>query len=364
VSPAALTITRLRARGVNVPMRLPLETAGGRVSVAPLVLVDLETAEGVTGHAYLFVYTPLALGPVVSLLEGLSEVLAATPLVPFDVNVKLQQRFKLLGPQGLTGMAMAAIDMAGWDALGRAAGLPLVRMLGGDRRPVRAYNSRGLGIIGPERAAREAVELLEHGFRAVKVRLGYASGQEDRAVVRAVRAAVGAEITLMSDYNQCLGVPEAIRRARLLEGEDLAWIEEPVRADDYEGCARVARETTTPIQLGENCWGPADVDRALRARASDLLMLDVMKVGGVTGWLRAMALNEAGGVPTSSHLFPELSAHLLAVTPGADWLEYVDWAAPVLREPGVVENGSVTAADRPGTGIEWDEAAVARFAVK
>jgi mandelate racemase len=358
-----LTIKRLRARAVNVPMRLPIRTAGGLVGTAPLVLIDLETAEGVTGYAYLFVYTTLALGPLVRLLDGLGEVLAGEAAVPLEVSRKLGQRFRLVGPQGFTGMAMAGVDMACWDALARAAQLPLARLLGGACRPVRCYNSNGLGLIGAEAAGREAAMLLERGFRAVKVRLGYPSGEDDLAVVRAVRTAVGSGLTVMTDYNQCLTVPEAINRVRLLDGQGLEWIEEPVRADDYEGSARVAAEARTPIQLGENGWGPADIDRLLRARASDLVMLDAMKVGGVSGWCRAMALTDAAGAPTSTHVFPEISVHLLSVTPTADWLEFVDMAAPILREPLAVVDGQVTAPDRPGTGIEWDEAAVERFAV-
>jgi mandelate racemase len=359
-----LTIERLSARAVNVPLALPLRTAGGLISTAPLVLIDLHASEGVTGHAYLFAYTALALAPLVRLLENLGEALAAEPLVPFEIDRKLKQRFRLLGGTGLAGMAMAGIDMACWDATARAAQLPLVRLLGGTSRAVRAYNSKGLGLGGAEAAAREAPSLLASGFRAVKVRLGYGSAEEDRAVVRAVRGAVGSDVTLMSDYNQCLSVPEAVARARLLDDEGLAWIEEPVRADDFEGCALVAREAHTPVQLGENCWGPADIERALRARSGDLLMLDAMKIGGVTGWLRSAALTEAAGVPTSSHLFPEVSAHLMAVTPTADWVEYVDFAAPVLREPLLVEDGHVRAPERPGSGIEWNEEAVARFAFR
>jgi mandelate racemase len=260
-------------------------------------------------------------------------------------------------------MAMAGVDMAVWDTLARASARPLVRHLGGASRPLRAYNSTGLGLVGADAAAREAVELLADGFTAVKVRLGYATLAEDLAVVRAVRRAVGADVRLMSDYNQSLDVREAVRRAQALDGEALEWIEEPVRADDYEGCAEVARAARTPIQIGENCWGPHDLARAIRARSADLLMPDAMKIGGVTGWLRAAALTEAAGVPTSTHLFPEVSAHLLAVTPTADWIEYVDWAGPVLREPLAVRDGHVQAPERPGLGLEWDEAAVARLAV-
>ena len=360
--PAALTVRALRARAVDVPMTRPLRTAGGVVSTAPLVLVDLETAEGVAGTSYVFCYTPLALAPVARLVEGLAPMLAGQPAAPFEIERALQRRFRLLGPQGLTGMAMAGIDMAAWDAQARAAGRPLVRHLGGVPRPLRAYNSNGLGLVGADAAAREAVELLADGFAAVKVRLGYPTLAEDVAVVRAVRRAVGADVRLMADYNQSLDVREAVRRAQALDGEALEWIEEPVRADDYEGCAEVARAARTPVQIGENCWGPHDLERAIRARSADLLMPDAMKIGGVTGWLRAAALTEAAGIPTSTHLFPEVSTHLLAVTPTADWVEYVDWANPVLREPLPVVDGHVQAADRAGLGLEWDEAAVARFA--
>jgi mandelate racemase len=344
-------------------MRRPLRTAGGLVGTAPLVLLDLDTEEGITGRAYVFCYTPLALRPVVQLLEALGAALAGQPAVPLEIDRALQQRFRLLGPQGLTGIAMAAIDMACWDALARAAGQPLARLLGGSCRAVRAYNSSGLGLVGAEAAAREAAELLAGGFRALKVRVGYATLAEDLAVVRAVRGTAGPDVTLMVDYNQALSRPEAVRRAQALDGEGLAWIEEPVRADDFEGCAEVARAVRTPIQMGENCWGPHDLDRAIRARSSDLLMPDVMKIGGVTGWLRAAALAQAAGIPASSHFFPEVSAHLLAVTPTADWLEYADWAAPVLRDPLRVADGHVQAADRPGSGLDWDEPAVARYAV-
>jgi mandelate racemase len=332
------------------------------VEAAPLVLIDLETAEGITGRSYLFCYTPLALAPVARLLDGLGAVLAGAPVVPLDVERSLQQRFRLLGPQGLTGMAMAGIDMACWDAAARAAGLPLVRLLGGASRPLRAYNSNGLGLVGADAAAREAATLLDGGFRAAKVRLGYPTVAEDLAVVQAVREAVGPGVKLMTDYNQSLDVPEAVRRAHALDGLDLEWIEEPVRADDYEGCARVARAARTAVQIGENCWGPHDIERAIRIRAADRLMPDAMKIGGVTGWLRAAALTQAAGIPTSTHLFPEVSAHLLAIAPTADWIEYVDWASPVLREPLAVADGHVRAPDRPGLGLEWNETAVAALA--
>ena len=356
-----LTVQDLRVRAVNVPMTLPLVTGGGAVSAAPLALIDIRTKEGVTGCAYVFCYSMLTLAPTVRLLENLSDVLAGDAVAPLIIEEKLGKTFRLVGLQGLTAMAAAGIDMAAWDAQAKAAGVPLAQLLGAAPRPTQAYNSKGLGIIGANAAGEEALRLLDEGFRAVKVRLGYESAAADAEVVRAVRASVGDEVTLMSDYNQCLSVTEAWRRIQRLDGERLQWVEEPVRFDDYAGCARIRQKVRTPIQLGENCWGTHDMEKALAAESCDYIMPDVVKIGGVSGWLRAAGLAEASGIPLSSHLYPEFSAHLLAATPTRHWLEYVDWASPILQKPAVVKEGYLAPSEEPGAGIAWNEEAVSRY---
>jgi mandelate racemase len=335
-----LRIRNLRARAVMAPMRRPLKTASGEITRAPLVLIDLETAEGVTGISYLFSPSTLALKPIVALLHEMLSLIAGARVAPQAIERQLQSRLLLLGGSGLVTMAIAGIDMATWDALGKAAGLPLVRLWG---------------------AAAEALELLEFGFRAVKLRLGYPQLAEDVTVARAVRHAVGDHVLVMSDHNQCLDVPEAMRRGHALDAEGLYWIEEPVRADDYAGNAAIARALSTAVQIGENFWSTRDMQKALAAGASDLVMPDVMKIGGATAWLRAAAMADASGVPISSHLFPEISAHLLAVAPTAHYLEWVDWADPVLRDRLVIERGCAIIPDRPGHGMAWDEDAIAKL---
>jgi mandelate racemase len=353
----------VRARALSVPMRRPLTTAGGAITHAAIVLIDLETEEGVRGASYGWVPAPYAAKPLVQLVVALGELLKGDPVAPIEIEQKLRRRLTLLGAQGLQALALSGIDVACWDVLAKAAGQPLARLLGGTPRPIPAYNSNGLGIIGPERAAAEAIELAAPDFKAIKVRLGYPTIAEDVAVVRAVRRAVGDAMILMSDYNQALAPPAAEARARALDAEGLAWIEEPVRADDYSGCARVAAAAATPIQIGENCWGVHDMHKALDANACDLFMPDLGKIGGVTGWLRAAALAEPRGLPISTHLFPEVSAHLMAVTPTAHWLEYVDWANPILAEPLALRDGSAVVPERPGNGLSWNEEAVARYLV-
>jgi mandelate racemase len=167
----------------------------------------------------------------------------------------------------------------------------------------------------------------------------------------------------MVDFNQGLTVAQALERGRQIDAEGgVHWIEEPVRADDFAGNARLAREIATPIQIGENFMGPEQMAQALAAGACDYAMPDAQRIGGVTGWMRAAALAQGAGMEMSSHLFPEVSCHLLAVTPTCHWLEYVDWADAILQEPLQVKDGHALIPDRAGIGMQWDEKAVKRYA--
>jgi mandelate racemase len=218
-------------------------------------------------------------------------------------------------------------------------------------------------MIPVDEASDVAEKTVAAGFRGLKIKIGWPSLAQDLAVVRAARRALPDDVALMVDFNQSLTVAEAFRRGRALDGEGLTWIEEPVGADDHRGTAEVAAALATPIQIGENFAGPFDMAEALRLGASDLVMPDVQQIGGVTGWLRAAALAQAAGVPCSSHLFIEASAHLLAVTPTAHWIEYLDVATPILAEPLSPIEGMLAAPRRPGLGLAWDEAAVRRYAL-
>jgi mandelate racemase len=358
---SAPKIRSLRATPVNVPLARPHPTASGVVGSAPLVLVDLETDQGLTGNAYVFCYTSIALKPIADLMESLQPLIQGDAVAPLALTSKLQARFRLLGPQGFTGIVMAAIDMAAWDVLAKSAGLSLSRLLGGEEKPIPAYHS--LGMAGPEGAAREAAESIGLGFRCVKFKVGYPHVEQDRAVIRAARGEAS-DLEVMVDYNQSLCVAEAIRRIQFLEEEALVWVEEPTRADDYAGHARIAAECRTPIQIGENLWGPHDLTKSLSLGASDFVMLDVMKIGGITGWLSAIGQTEAAGLSVSSHLFPEISAQLLAVCPQAHWLEYQDWAAPILQRPLEVKDGFAIPQKEAGCGIAWDENAVQRYRLR
>jgi len=353
-------IRGVKARAVVVPLKRPVKNAFGLIDAGPLVLIDVETDQGVTGRSYIFAYTRLTLKSLVLLIEEIGRDLVGKAIAPFDLMAAMDAKFRLLGWQGLVGMAVSGLDMAFWDALGQVAGKPVVELLGGSARPIRAYDS--YGVVDPaadERALRHSLEL---GFRGIKIKGGDGDAANDERVVKGVRALLGPDIALMIDFNQSLDPAEATRRIARLAPYDLTWIEEPVPQENLSGHAKVRATSPTPIQAGENWWFPRGFAEAIAAEASDFIMPDLMKVGGVTGWLAVAAQAEAASIPMSSHLFAEASAHMLAVTPTAHWLELLDFAGAILADPVRIVDGSLTARG-PGLGIGWNEAAVAKYLV-
>jgi mandelate racemase len=355
-------VREVTVRAVAAPMRRPLTTKVGAFTHWPLLLIDVATDADVTGRGYIGPYTNRSAAALLGALADLGEALRGGPAAPAAAWLRARGWLATAGFQGLALAAVAGLDIALWDAAAKAAGLPLARMLGGTLAPLPAYNSNGLGLIPPAAVADETQELLaEGGFTAVKVRVGRDSAAEDLAAVRAARTAAGDGVRLVADYNQGLSLGEALLRCRALDGEGLDWIEEPMRHDDYTGHARLARDIATPVMLGENFYGPRDMLAAIAAQSCDLVMPDLMRIGGVTGWLQAAALADASGLPMSSHLYPEVSAHLMRVTPSAHWLEWSDWAQPVLARPLEIRAGEVLLPDVPGNGLEWDEDAVRHY---
>jgi mandelate racemase len=361
--PPQLTLRRIRTVGVEVPMTYVLGTSRGVITKAPLLLIDLETEEGVTGRSYLWSYFPAAMAAIAKLLEECERVVKGAPVAPAALWDRLAARFALIGVQGIVRMAMAGLDVAAWDALAVALNVPLVRLIGGEPKPVRAYNSCGLGLMAAKRVADEAEKLLAGGFTAIKLRLGYPTLKDDLAALHAVRKRVGGDVLVMVDYNQALSLGEALERGRALDGEGVYWLEEPIRHDDYGGYARLVRDLKTPIQIGENFSLPDGMAAALAANAADYVMPDLERIGGVTGWQRASALAAVRRIEMSSHLYPEASAHLLCATPTGHFLEYVDWADKIVQEPLRIKGGFAVAPDRPGTGIAWDKKAVEKYRV-
>jgi mandelate racemase len=283
-------------------------------------------------------------------------------IAPVELFEASRRSLQFVGYEGLSLITASGLDMAAWDALAKAAGQPLCVLLGGSVGAVKAYNSNGLWLKKPGAVAQEAVELRdEGGFTGLKLRLGRDRVSDDLATLGAVRKAVGDDTHLMIDFNQGLDLAEALHRCHMLDDTGLAWIEEPIVYDNLDGCAQLTRELKTPIQIGENFYGPREMHKALQKKACDLVMPDFMRIGGVTGWIRAAAIAGAAGVPMSTHLYPEVAAHVMRVTETAHWLEWQNWANPILQNPYPIVDGMLQIPDVPGVGLEWNEDAVAAY---
>jgi mandelate racemase len=215
--------------------------------------------------------------------------------------------------------------------------------------------------MAPPALADESEKMLALGLKALKLRLGYPTLAEDLAALDAVRNRVGTGVAIMADYNQALSPVEALKRGQALDAHDLLWLEEPISHDDYRSYARLTHALRTPVQIGENFNGPEALSQAVAGGACDLVMLDVARIGGVTGWMQAGGIAAGAGIEISSHLMPEISAQLLCATASAHWLEYVDWADAFLKEPMRIVDGMAVPSGRPGAGLDWDEARLQRL---
>jgi mandelate racemase len=365
---ASIEVTGLVVRPVLAPMRLPLATRVRDFTHAPFLLVDLETKGGGVGRMSGMTFHPLGLKLVPEAMHVLADALKGRAITFDDlpqVHDEGQHRLSLLGHEGVTQMALSMLDMALYDAIARASGVPLYRLLGGTNQPIPAYNSCGLGLMAAPAVARQAKQLVAEagGYRHVKVRFGRADISDDIATLHAVREAVGPDVLLSCDFNQGLKSAQALEACRAIDGLGLTWIEEPVAYDDYPTQALLARKLATPVQVGENWWSWRVGKAAIDQGACDYVMPDLLRIGGVTGWMRLARIAEAAAIPLSSHLSPEFSAHCLAATPTRHWLEYMDWAQDLLLAPAVPQGGMLRPSEGPGAGMDWNEAAVAKVLV-
>lgn len=359
-----LVLDRINVRVVNVPMRRPIVGAVGTYPEWPFILLDVMTKDGVVGHSYIEFYLLKSASYLVPAIHAIADPQVGKPIAPLDCFAHAFKTMNLHGRQGVSMIASAALDMAIWDALAKAAGQPLAVTLGGTVGPVRAYNTNGLWLTPIEKLGREAQELVAEGdFNAVKIRLGRTELKDDLAAIAAVREAVGPDRLIMSDFNQALKLGDALHRLHALDDQGLYWFEEPVTFDSFDQYAQLSREIRTPIQMGENLYGPRDFYNAVKAGAADLYMPDLMRIGGVTGFMRSAAIAGAAGIPISTHLYPEFSAHLLRASETADWLEWRDWAHPLIEEPFEVVGGAIQVPNRPGAGITWNEKGIAKYLV-
>lgn len=264
----------------------------------------------------------------------------------------------------ITSLALAAIDTALWDLKCRKHGEPLHRMAGGAQSRIPLYTTEG-GWLHIEAAALadDAVKAREMGFGGAKVKIGKPHVSEDVARLEAVRAAVGPSFEIMTDANQRFTIDEAIRRARCLTPLDIAWLEEPLTADDLSGHVRLSNSTSLPIAVGESLYSPLHFREYLQQGACSIVQVDAARIGGITPWLKVAHLAECFNVPVCPHFLMELHVSLCAAVPNARWVEYIPQLDSLTEKPMRIEAGHAIPSDDPGLGIDWDFVAVKRAAV-
>jgi mandelate racemase len=358
-----MRITAVRAATLAVPVTRPIVSRVRETDTVLNVLLWLDTSEGLTGSAYVAGFTLGGTRAVRALLADLEPLATGRSLTDWEAVVAdLWRETRLLGHGGLAAFAVSAIEMALWDLRAQAAGQPLARLLGARRDHVPVYASGGLWLVDEATLARDAEAFAAAGFTAMKMRVGRVEPAADLAAARLIRSIVGDGVTLLADANQGLTVEGAIALGHALAAEaGVAWLEEPVGADDLAGHAAVAAALAIPVASGENRYRASGLEALLAAGGADVLMPDPQRVGGVGGWLAAAEIARRYGRPITPHLFPEIGVHLVAATPEAPWLEWMPWAEPLLAEHLIVRDGVAYVPEAPGAGMRFNPAAVARF---
>ena len=364
-----MKISHFRSQILNVPEDEPLAGAVEKEgSVRPIVILTLRTDSGIEGIGVSF-YGGALTRTLQSAIDQLCELIVGEdPLRLEAVIKKLRDAAGGSGPGGMFTLALAAIDIALWDIRGKALEQPLWKLLGGARSRIAAYASgalrRGLPL---DTVVRAAATLKDKGWRQMKTQLAL-PGRTSPAIevdrMRRVREAIGPDIDLMCDINQRWRPEQAIDIGKRVEdaGVGLFWLEDVTTHDDYAGIARVNAALATPICGGELVYGIVPFRHMIETRSVDYVMIDLVRAGGVTPWLKIAGMAEAFNLPVVSHVIPEFHAHLVAAAPNGLTVEYMPWMLKLFGETPAVENGEMVLSDKPGFGLAFDPAAVTRFA--
>jgi L-alanine-DL-glutamate epimerase-like enolase superfamily enzyme len=323
-----------------------------------LIVVGIRTDDGAEGLGYSYTIGVGGSAAAAFARDELTPLLLGQPALDTEA---LWQRLwwgtNSVGRGGLGALGRAAVDIALWDLKARAANLPLARLLGGARDRLPVYTTDGGWLnFPPEQLVEEATAAVARGFTGIKIKVGKPSAAEDARRVAAVRQAIGPDVALMVDANQAWTAAEAIRRAEHLAEFDLAWLEEPLIADDVGGHARVRQAVRVPLAVGETLYSSHAFREYVERGAVDIMQPDVGRIGGVTEWLRVAHLAAAWNLPVAPHYLMELHLHLAAAVPNAIWVEHIPSLDAVLAEPLRLTDGHYTVPDRTGHGIlfDWD----------
>jgi L-alanine-DL-glutamate epimerase-like enolase superfamily enzyme len=374
-----MRITQIESQLLRLPLERPItgpprddrgrlslsESVGARLDHVFMLVVHVDTDAGHRGLGFAYSLGGGGRAFKVTVDDDLAPLLTGEdPLDHERLAGKVYWRLQGIGRRGLVAQAYSAVDLALWDIKGKAAGLPLYKLLGGARESTPAYVAdTGWLWMSPSEIIEASKPLLSQGMMGVKVRVG-SDPEQDADRLSEIREALGDDVWLAVDANQRYDYGTALAMGRFFEDEIGAdWFEEPISCEDVEGHARLADRLEVPIALGESLFGRDEVMRYLERGAVDVLQPDLTRVGGLTAWLKVAALAEAYHRSVVPHLLPEVSVHLACGLPGVQAVEYMPWLAPAFTEPPALVNGQLMPPKRPGLGLEIDPDAVEKYAV-
>jgi L-alanine-DL-glutamate epimerase-like enolase superfamily enzyme len=362
-----MKITHVTTRVLSTPADNPLVTGlPAPTDTREFVTLELGTDQGLVGLGLTFFGG--ALTPALkSAVDTLARLLVGDdPAQVEAVVAKLRRAAGNSGPGGIFSLALSAIDIACWDLKGKAVGQSVCALLGGLRDRVPTYASGALMRPHPvDYLAKAGPRLVGMGFRQMKMQCGSeptVAASIER--VRVMRESIGPDVDLMCDINQLWSVQHAVEVGRRIEPYHLSWLEDPTAHDDYQGLAHIADALTTPIAAGEYHYGITPFRQMLEARSVDIAMIDLLRVGGITQWMKVAGMAEAFNTQVVSHLIPEIHVHLIAAIPNGLTVEYMPWSLRLFEETPKIVDGQLVVPAKPGLGLAFDQAAIKRYEVR
>jgi L-talarate/galactarate dehydratase len=361
-----MKITHVTTRAVRTPADNPLVVGlPAPTDTREFVTLELGTDQGLVGVGLTFFGGALTPALKVAVDELARLTIGEDPTQVETITAKLRRAAGSSGPGGIFTLALSAVDIACWDLKGKALGQSVCALLGGLRERVVTYASGALMRPHPvDYLAKAGPRLKEMGFRQMKMQCGSeptVGASIER--VRVMRESIGPDVDLMCDINQLWSVNQAIEVGRRIEPYHLFWLEDPTTHDDYPGLARIADNLITPIAAGEYHYGIAPFRHLLEARSIDIVMIDLVRAGGITQWMKIAGMAEAFNLPVVSHLVPEIHVHLVAAISNGLTVEYMPWTLRLFEETPAIENGQLVVPKKPGLGLAFDQAALKRYQV-
>ena len=365
-----MKVTKAKTRVLRTPADNPLVVdAPPSNATRTFVTLEMDTDEGVQGIGLTFI-PALHSNPLTPALKEAVDALAQMvmgedPMPVEAIACNLKEAATGSGPGGIFSLALSAVDMALWDIKGKALDQSVCSLLGGYRDRLPAYASGALmRTQNTEYLAEAGPRLVEMGFKQMKTQLGgEPTVARELERIRVLREGIGEDIDLMCDINQLWNVNQAIEVGRRLEEYHPFWLEDVVAHDDYQGLARVADALTTPIAAGEYHYGITPFRHMLEARSIDIVMIDLLRVGGITQWRKVAGMAEAFNLPVVSHLVPEIHVQLMAAIPNGLTVEYMPWTLRLFEETPELDDGEIVVPQKPGLGLKFNEEVVKQYQV-